>query len=875
LAEREMSRGSSRRPLLYACFFGSGAAGLILEVVWSKYLSLLLGNSIYGVSTVVAAFLGGLGIGAAIGGRLAARAKEPLLAYARLELLVAALGLASPLAFAAARPIFAALNALLLGHGNVFLVLRFLVLFAALLTPTTAMGATLPLIVSDFSRRDPKGADSATARLYAVNTAGAVLGVALAGFVAIPAIGLWKSAALAAGIDLVVAIAVWLGRPGAPPAARERAPEREASRGARGAGPAPRFAGWILPVFAISGFTAILYEVAWTRILSVPFGGMVYAFSAILAIYLIGIALGASAASRLLKVLPAPVLLFGVLQGGLAAAVAAGTHLFERVPHWQARAIARSFGNTFDLLASEAVIAAKIILPAALLLGALFPTAVAIYQRRRGDAGASVGSVYAANTVGSIAGSLLTAFLLIPWIGSLHAILVAAALNAGIAVAALLFADGPRIAGRALAGVVAVAAGLFATLWTPTWNAERMSIGLVRLLRSHWFGGESLTHRMIDRIGSSSDVERLLFYKEGRLAAVAVVEVGQRRALIINGKTDATTGSGEDMAQQVLMGQLPLLFAPEAKDVCVVGYGSGVTTYAVMTHPVRDVLTIELEGAVIEAAPFFRADAHDPLSDPRSRLLVEDAGTYLRSTPRKYDLILSEPSNLWIAGMADLFTTDFYRAARARLAPGGLFSQWVQCYQASPVTLGTVFRTLVTRFPHGQLFYVDGSADLIVLASPDRAVPVDLDLLARGFQNPKVAQNLARVGINSLADLLRCYRGRLERAAADAGPGPVNTDDNAWLEHHAPFDLLKGGGADSLMMWSPQVAEDLAASIVSDRSRAEAVLAEAADRAWSAGDTRAASGLHMARDLVASAPGRGAGSASGSGAGRADRAMRP
>jgi len=164
----------SRRPLLYACFFASGAAGLILEIVWSKYLSLLLGNSIYGVSTVVAAFLGGLGIGAAIGGRLAARTREPLLLYARLELVVAVLGLMSPLGYAVAKPLFAWLNGLLLGHGAVFLILRFLVLFVALLIPTTAMGATLPLLVSDFSRRDREGSGAAVARLYAVNTSGAV-----------------------------------------------------------------------------------------------------------------------------------------------------------------------------------------------------------------------------------------------------------------------------------------------------------------------------------------------------------------------------------------------------------------------------------------------------------------------------------------------------------------------------------------------------------------------------------------------------------------------------------------------------------------------------------------------------------------------------
>ena len=620
----------SRRPLLYGCFFASGAAGLILEVVWSKHLSFLLGNSIYGVSTVVAAFLGGLGIGAALAGRFAARAKEPLLAYARLELIVAVLGLATPLAYHAARPLFAALNALFLGQGAAFLFLRFLVLFAALLVPTTAMGATLPLLVSDLSRRDPKNSARTVARLYAINTAGAVAGVAAAGFFVIPALGLWKTAALAAAIDLSVVAAIMIARPSAPPKAESRRreaampsgramPRRDAvprghARSPTGTRASPSRARWILPVFAISGFTAILYEVAWTRILAVPFGGMVYAFSAILAIYLIGIAVGAAAATRLLRRVGAAVALFGVLQGLLAAAVALGTKLFERLPYWQADAIAWSMGSTPRLLWAEAGIAARIILPPALLLGALFPTAVAVYQRRGREPGASVGAVYAANTVGSIAGSLATAFLLIPWIGTLHSILMAGALNAAIGVGTLLAGEGPALRRRLAAAALLLVTVAFAVFAMPKWNPERMSLGLVRLLRSHWFGGNDLTHRTIDKIGTSG-VERLLFYKEGRVAAVTVLETAGRRALLINGKTDATTGAGEDMAQQVLVGQMPLLLAPDAKDVCVVGYGSGVTTRAVLTHAVRDVLTVELEGAVIEAAPCFSADAGDPLAD--------------------------------------------------------------------------------------------------------------------------------------------------------------------------------------------------------------------------------------------------------------------
>lgn len=858
----------SRRPLLYGCFFASGAAGLILEVVWSKYLSFLLGNSIYGVSTVVAAFLGGLGIGAAMAGRFAARAKEPLLAYARLELIVAVLGLATPLAYHAARPLFAALNALFLGQGAAFLFLRFLVLFAALLVPTTAMGATLPLLVSDLSRRDPKNSSRTVARLYAINTAGAVAGVAAAGFFVIPALGLWKTAALAAAIDLSVVAAIMIARPSAPPDGRAATGRSMPSgtRKARETVPSgiarpvaarvpdgiarPSATQWILPVFAISGFTAILYEVAWTRILAVPFGGMVYAFSAILAIYLIGIAVGAAVATRLLRRVGAAVALFGVLQGLLAAAVAFGAKLFERLPYWQADAIAWSLGSTPKLLWAEAGIAARIILPPAFLLGALFPTAVAVYQRRGREAGASVGAVYAANTIGSIAGSLATAFLLVPWIGTLRSILMAAALNAAIGVGALLAGEGPALRRRLAAGALLLATVAFALFALPKWNPERMSLGLVRLLRSHWFGGNALTHRTIDKIGTSG-VERLLFYKEGRVAAVTVLETAGRRALLINGKTDATTGVGEDMAQQVLVGQMPLLLAPEAKDVCVVGYGSGVTTRAVLTHAVRDVLTVELEGAVIEAAPYFSADAGNPLADPRSRLLIEDAGTYLRSTRKMYDVIISEPSNLWIAGMADLFTEEFYRTAAQKLRPGGIFCQWVQCYQTSPQTLETIFRTLTTRFPHGQLFFVDGSADLIILASPDREVGLDLDRIAHAWDDPAVAAQLARVGVASPGDLLRCYRGRLERAATAAGPGPINTDDNGWLEHRAPSDLLSGASSESMLAWSPQVGIDLAVSIVSDRGRALELIDDAAARAKAAGADGAVVGLKAARDQLA------------------------
>jgi len=844
------------RVLVPACFFFSGAAGLALEVVWSKYLSLLLGNSVHGVATVVAAFLGGLGIGAALAGRRASGVRNPLAGYAILEAVVGLLALVSPFAYQLGRPLFAGLYEALGGTGPLFHGVRFVLLFATLLVPTIAMGATLPLIVEDASRRRPREASASVARLYAINTGGAVAGTVLAGFLAIPEFGLARTAIAAGLIDLVIAAVLVAARIPAPAPAREKKDGGTAAASAAAA-PAPApvksapFAAWLLPAFALSGLAAILYQVAWTRLLTVPFGGITYAFSAILAIYLLGLALGAAGAQRALKRAPAPVVLFGILQAGLAGSVAGGLHALQRLPHWQTAAIAASQGSVTKLLAAEAIITAILLLPPTLLLGALFPVAVAVRRGAGAEASRATGAVYSANTVGSIAGSLLTAYILIPRFGAPVAILGAAALNALLGVVALLGGEPAARARRLGAGIVVAAAAAYAFWGMPSWSEERMSIGLIRLLRSYWYGGEALTHKVIDAVGQRADLGKILFYREGPVASVAVIETQGQRTLLINGKADATTGAGSDMRTQILVGHLPLLVTPKAADVFVIGFGSGVTTGATLTHDVRQVRTVELEPAVVEAAPLFRESAGDPLHDPRHRMLVEDASLVLRSERREYDVIVSEPSNFWIAGMGNLFSDDFYRVAATRLRPGGVLCQWVQCYQISPEAIRAVIRTLARTFPRGQIFYIDTAADLIILASPREDVPLDLAAWTEAFRRPSVAADLARVGVEKPADLLRYYRGRLDRVAAEAGPGPVNTDDNGWLEHRAPFDLLTAQSAEQILGWDDKAVADLARSLGAGGSAAAAaavpLLDEAAARAEAAGDAPAAEGLRRTR----------------------------
>jgi len=833
------------------CFFLSGAAGLALEVVWSKYLSLLLGNSVHGVATVVAAFLGGLGLGAVLSGRRARLLRNPVGGYAALEAAIGILAIASPFAYQLARPVFSGLYDALGGPGLLFHGIRFALLFLGMMIPTVAMGATLPLVVEDAARRWPRESAASVARLYAVNTAGAVAGTLAAGFIAVPQWGLARTATAAGAVDLALAALLLLARFRSP--APNPTPEAARPEGGdpAGRGAAPAFARWLLPAFAFSGLAAILYQIAWTRLLTVPFGGITYAFSAILAIYLLGLALGAAGAQRALRRVRAPVVLFGVLQAGLAASVGGGLHALARLPHWQTSAIAASGGSVSKLLLAEAGMAAVMILPPTLLLGALFPVAVAVHRRRVADASGATGEVYAANTIGSIAGSLLTAYWFIPAFGAPVAILGAAAGNAALGVAALWGGEPAARCRRFGAVAVVVGVAAFAFVAMPRWSPDRMSLGLIRLLRSYWFGGEALTHRAIDAIGTRPDLGTLLFYREGPVASVGVVETQGQRTLLINGKADATTGSGLDMRTQVLVGHLPILTTPGATDVFVIGYGSGVTSAATLRYPVRGVRTVELEPAVVEAAPLFRESAGDPLADPRHDMVVEDASLVLRSERTQYDVIVSEPSNFWIAGMGDLFSDDFYRIAATRLRPGGVLCQWVQCYQISPEAIRSVIRTLARTFPRGQVFYIDSAADLILLASRDRDVPLDVDAWRDAMQRPEVAADLARVGVTRPGDLLRYYRGRLDRIAAATGPGPINTDDNGWLEHRAPFDLLAAQSSEALLSWDEATATDLLRSLRPADATVAPLLRDAAFRAAAAGDSAAAAGLLRAEAMFA------------------------
>jgi spermidine synthase len=455
-----------------------------------------------------------------------------------------------------------------------------------------------------------------------------------------------------------------------------------------------------------------------------------------------------------------------------------------------------------------------IVLPPGIILGALFPFASRLLQSLEAESGADVGKVYAWNTAGSLMGSLAAGFFLVETIGSQKTLALACIASISLGLAGLILAPGRFF--RPIAGLVAVVLAMLIPIFPPTWDLYRMTTGVTQLLRNIREMGPGVRAEAVMALSQAPDVH-ILFHKEGKTSTVTVIREWFDRWLRVDGKTDAST-SGTDMQTQVLLGQTPMFFAPYAKDACVIGYGSGVTANAVLTHPVEHLDIIEIERQVIEASPFFEDVNHRPLSDPRHHLIVDDARTALTYRPQEYDVVISEPSNPWMAGVNNLFTAEFYRLVRKRLKPGGVFCQWVQSYELSDETMKTLMDTVASSFPYVHLFASHMSADTFILASekPLRLDPIAAQLFPDRIQ---VREDLARVGITHLSDLAILYTSPLRPPA----PGALlNTDDNSLIQYRAPLEMLKGAEPDrAFIVASPA---DVEALFFPGRPEAEALL---------------------------------------------------
>ncbi len=770
-------------------FFVSGATSLVYEVLWLRELILILGSTLFATSAVLSSFMGGLAAGSYAAGRLAdRRAIVPLRIYGLLELGIGLCALVVPALFRGLTPFFAAVwNAGASDSFVGFSLAKVVGTLVVLLPPTFLMGASLPVLARQVAD-DPDRIGGSVGWLYAVNTFGAVAGTYVAGFVAVPVLGVrvtsWATAAVNVTIG-IVAIVLSRGAEGPIRAAGSQAPPPAGTRRSRLA----------LAVFAASGFVAMVLEIAWTRGLSLILGSSVYAFSLMLIAFLIGLAAGSAAVSGWIRRRP------GVDLGAVLAFLLGAAGLLTYATSFLFQAMPRLFGEIYfrwgfspdGWFAVQLLFGLAIMFPATFASGGIFPVVLQMVARDLDTVGGAVGKAYSANTVGTIAGSLLAGFVVIPLLGVRATLIAVAAALLGLGlVASIGLARGGRLGRRAIVAPLA-AALLLVLLVRPAWNTVLMNSGVYINVVDLPAGA---TWEDFFRFAVQNT--KLVFFREGLTSSVMVGEqpaANHNRFLSVNGKVEASTSG--DMETQTLCAHLPLLLHPDPRDVLIVGLASGITAGSAASHPVRSIRVVEIEGAMVPAAKHFSAANGNVLEDPRLVVSINDARNELTYSDRSYDVIVSEPSNPWMTVASNLFTEEFFRLVRTRLRPGAIFCQWIQTYGLATDDLRSVVAAFRASFPEALLFETFEGTDLLLLGS-DRPLRLDLDRITARMSELRVHMDLTRVGTRNPADLLPLLRlgaPEIQRFVAGA---ERNTDDNARVEFSAPRTLYEFTSGETL-----------------------------------------------------------------------------
>lgn len=765
-----MRRDPRALGLAILVFFLSGAASLADEVVWLKYLTLTFGATTAATATLLAVFMGGLALGSAICGRFISRIVRPYRLYALLEVGVAAFALMTPLLFSAIGQAYVFAFRELGDDPGVLMVVRIVLAAVALLPPTILMGATFPALARAVEGVSRPGRRSTL--LYGVNTAGAVVGVAVCGLVFIRTVGLRATLAGSACASLLAALLAATSGfsatsrlPVAMPAPLER--RRPALL-------------WLGLAF-LTGACAIADEVLWTRVLVLHLGSSVYAFALMLAIFLTGLVggslLGAAFPPKDLR------RAIAITQLALAFSLLLQVLAFPRYNTVLIFVATRLFHVTSysGLLLAEGLTTSLYLLPPTLLMGLSFALLLQAASRSAGTAPADVAAAYSANTLGGIGGSLLAGFVAIPLLGSQNALLLTGFLTAGMALVL-----------RPRSWLMRLAPAAFLLLsFLPARDSVILSAGVL------------------------SDVPRqdLLFFREDVTATVAVKRyAGGASALSLELNGVNVAGTSPDLVViQKLQAHLPLAFSDAPRKVLHIGLGSGGTAYSVSRHTVSEMRIAEISPEVVQAADrYFRDVNHGVLGDPRIRLTINDGRNFVLATPEAFDVILSDSIHPRYAGNGSLYTEDYFRLCSQRLKPGGVISMWLPMYSLLPENYRSIIRAFQNVFPNVSIWYTHSVENpfTIVLATPEKTVR--LSDLARRIGEPRIAEDLSRVGAEDPAELLSYLLlapGDVSRWVEDTSP---HTDDLPIVEYESGRTLASVG------TWAQTLAE-----LVARRSRIE------------------------------------------------------
>jgi spermidine synthase len=741
---------------LLALFFFSGACGLTYQVLWLRQLSLVFGVTVYAASTVLAAFMTGLALGSVLAGRVLSRVERPLVAFGAAEILVGLSAVASPLALDSASTLYAALHDRAPDSLGLLTLARFVCSFLVLLVPTALMGLTLPLLsASTLVRGSTFG--SRVSALYAINTAGALVGAVVTGFYLIGSIGMQRTFLLAGSINVAVGALAW--------ALSKTVDEARGAVAIPGGEPAS-VRGWrtratyssILVLVVISGLASLALEIVWFRVLVQFLAATTYAFTTMLATVLGGIAVGGALASYVLARQRDFIGWLARLQ--MATAIAALVSVAFLA--WSYQAGWRTSG-----MIQASVVA---IFPAATLMGASFPLALRLGAIRspadlhdRAAVGRNVGRLYALNVVGAIAGSLAGGFLLLPLLGTRVALIALAALY--LLSGLMLIAVHPLRARVAITGMAGLTLFVYAAVRTP----DPFDAAFVR------------------RHGSDM---RELWRNDGPQTAVSVHGGRLRHSLFLDGLHQAND-TPEMVRLHRVIGHLPMALHSAPADALVIGLGGGATPGAVSQHTGVRVQVVELSDGVRQAARFFSHVSYDVLNQPNVRLRLDDGRNFLMLTDERFDVITADIIQPIHAGAGNLYSREYFLLVRRALRPGGLVMQWIGHRPDTQYKL--IMRTFLEVFPESTLWF-DGN---LMVGSVE-----PLSLSRRAFelrlQDRRTREALEAVGLDSFDTLLSWYTGGPEELRRFVGEGPVLTDDRPLVEYHRslpgndpPADLSK------------------------------------------------------------------------------------
>lgn len=773
---------------LLLLFVPSGIAGLVYQSIWSHYLGLTLGHAAYAQTLVLAIFMGGMALGAWLCSRFEPDARRLLVGYAVVEAAIGVAGLVFHPVFEAYTGLSQAVVLPALSGSGLTSTWQWLSAGLLILPQCILLGATFPLLSAGLLKTGLDGDGPILGGLYFYNSLGAALGALLATFVLLPALGLAGTVALAGWINLMVALVALLIARALPVGAGSPAP---AEQPGRPLAPAQdphlaRFAWILLAATCATGSTSFIYEIGWIRLLNQALGTTVHSFELMLAAFILGLAFGGLWVRRRTGAGTDALRVFGYAQVAMAIAAMLSILVFTQSFRWvgwiQAAVARGDEGYQLYSLATAAVCLA-VMFPAAFFAGMTLPLCT-MALLRRGAGTRVVGQVYAANTLGAIIGVFLMVHVLVPIAGVRNGILVAALGDAALGLYLL------RLAGVVRMPLAVPAFATAAALWVAV------------------VGGRIDPHQQVagvfrTGVASLPGSARINEIVDGKTATVASIEYSDGyTSITTNGKPDAMLARDRalphtaDEPTMVLAGLLPLVHHPDPRRIAVIGWGSGLSTHTLAgsTRPAL-IESIEIEPAMVEVARVFGDRVGRAYADPRSRIVYEDARTHFAAAPSRYDVVVSEPSNPWVSGVANLFTLEFYRLVQRHLNEGGVLVQWLQVYELDEPLFATMLAALLEVFPDTRV-YLANSSDVILVAHNGRRLAASGD----AFSEPLLAPELRRLGLGGFDALsARCLGGgRLLRAHVHSLAAQPYSDYRPTVSLLAPRSRFRGDQAGSL-----------------------------------------------------------------------------